>query len=175
MSVIKVLFVCTGNICRSPTAEGVFRKLANDAGVGERFHVGSAGTDGYHEGAKPDPRAIKIAKAHGVSIETLRARRLVNQDYFDFDYMYAMDGGHFYELQNRAPENRKAEIRMFLETASHLKETEVPDPWYGDEKDFQHVYGLIYEGAGTLLAQLIDENRLNDNIIDNDSTKDNAS
>ena len=158
--VIKILFVCTGNICRSPTAEGVFRHLAEKGGMGNIFHIESAGTDSYHEGQKPDARAIKIAKKYGVSLDGQKARRLTKDDYFTFDYIFAMDGGHFYELQEQAPEGRKAKIDMFLRAATGVKETEVPDPWYGSEKDFETVYRLVEEGSKSLLAKLREDHRL---------------
>lgn len=157
--VIKVLFVCTGNICRSPTAEGVFRHLVAEQGLDNRFCVDSAGIDSYHEGEKPDARAIRTAKKRGVEIGSQRARRLSEQDYFEFDYILAMDGGHYYEIQVRAPERRKARIEMFLRSASEVKDTEVPDPWYGNEKDFEDVYALIEKGARALLERLREENK----------------
>lgn len=157
---IKVLFVCTGNICRSPTAEGLFRHMAEQKGLATAFAADSAGTDSYHDGEKPDARAVKVAKKRGVSLAGQKARRLVEKDYFDFDYIYAMDGGHFYEIQKRAPERRKAKIEMFLKSATHLSNTEVPDPWYGTEEDFEQAFSLIEQGVEAILQKLKEEHRL---------------
>ncbi len=158
--VIKILFVCTGNICRSPTAESVFRSLVEKEKLGNVFHVESAGTDSYHEGQPTDPRAVKTAKKGGVTMEARKARRITEKDYFDFDYIFAMDGGHFYEIQERAPQGRKAKIEMFLRSAAGLKELEVPDPWYGTEADFDNVYRLIEEGSKSLLDRLKEDHRI---------------
>lgn len=151
--VIKVLFVCTGNICRSPTAEGVFRHLVHEAGVDGRFHIDSAGTDSYHVGESPDKRAIKIAARHGVSLQGQRARALRAEDFNTFDYLYAMDGGHLFDMQNRAPAGHTAKVELFLSAAGHAAQ-DVPDPWYGDEGDFEQVFSLVHDAAGTLFDNL---------------------
>ena len=152
---IKVLFVCTGNICRSPTAEGVFRHLAGEAGLAQEFHVESAGTEGFHVGEPPDPRSIAMAQRNGVSIEAQRARRLSETDYHDFDHIFAMDSGHYREIEARAPKKYRARLDMFLRGGG-----EVPDPWYGYEKDFNEVYALIHTGAKSLLQQLREEHQV---------------
>jgi protein-tyrosine phosphatase len=157
--VISVLFVCTGNICRSPTAEGVFRHLVEEAGLGAQFRIESAGTDSYHEGAPPDPRAISIAQKNGVSLDGQTARALARGDYNDFDYIFAMDGSHFYELHQRAPKTRRAQIHMFL-GGTRQNSPEVPDPWYGNERDFEHVFQLVDEGARGILAMIRKEHNL---------------
>ena len=158
--VIRILFVCTGNICRSPTAEGVFRHLVEKEGLGTRFQVGSAGTDSYHEGQTPDKRAIKIAKKHGVLIGDQKARALTANDYEAYDYIFAMDGGHFHELKERAPKNHRAKIAMFLTAATHLDKHEVPDPWYGNEKDFEDVFKLVFDGSNALLKKIREDHQL---------------
>src|SRR5262245_34651070 len=99
--VIRILFVCTGNICRSPTAEGVFRHLVEKEGLGGIFQIDSAGTDSYHAGQAPDKRAVKVAKKHGVQIGHQKARALDAKDYDAYDYIFAMDGGHFHEIKER--------------------------------------------------------------------------
>lgn len=151
--VIKVLFVCTGNICRSPTAEGVFRQLAHDAGLESRFHIDSAGTDSYHVGESPDRRAVKIAAHHGVSLQGQRARALKPEDFNSFDYIYAMDGGHLYDMQDRAPAGHSGRIELFLAAAGHQAQ-DVPDPWYGNDADFENVFALVQGAAATLLDNL---------------------
>jgi protein-tyrosine phosphatase len=157
-TVIKLLFVCTGNICRSPTAEGVFRHLAGERGLSARFQADSAGTESYHAGEPPDARAISVAAKRGVRIEDQRARRLAPEDYLTFDYIFAMDFGHFDKIKSRAPGNHKAKIEMFLR-GSNAKNIEVPDPWYGGEKDFENVYTLIEEGVCALLDRLERDHR----------------
>ncbi len=151
--VIKVLFVCTGNICRSPTAEGVFRHLAHQAGIEDRFHIDSAGTDSYHVGESPDKRAVKIAARHGVSLQGQRARALRAEDFNAFDYLFAMDGGHLFDMQNRAPTGHTGKVELFLSAAGHEAQ-DVPDPWYGDEEDFENVFSLVHDAATALFGNL---------------------
>lgn len=134
---ISVLFVCTGNICRSPTAEGVFRHLAEDAGLEDEFRIASSGTESYHVGDPPDARSTRMAAKYGVSLQGQKARHLSAKDYAEFDYIFAMDSGHFSIINTRAPKNARAKIAMFLESG------DVPDPWYGTERDFEHVYALV--------------------------------
>lgn len=150
---LKVLFVCTGNICRSPTAEGVFRHLVTEAGVQDRFHIESAGTDSYHVGEAPDRRAVKIAARHGVSLQGQRARALKPEDFNAFDYLYAMDGGHLFDMQGRAPAGHAGKIELFLAAAGHTAQ-DVPDPWYGTEADFENVFDLIHSASTSLLGRL---------------------
>ena len=149
---VRVLFVCTGNICRSPTAEGVFRNLVLEAGLRDDFHVESAGTESYHAGEPPDARAIAMAQRNGVAIGHQRARPLAEKDFHDFDHIYAMDSGHMREMQARAPKKYRARLDMFLPGGG-----EVPDPWYGNEKHFREAFDLINVGAKSLLRQLREE------------------
>lgn len=151
--VLKLLFVCTGNICRSPTAEGVFRHLAAEAGLADKFRIDSAGTDSYHIGEAPDRRAIKIAARHGVSLQGQRARALRPEDFNAFDYLYAMDGGHLFDMQSRAPEGHTGKISLFLSAAGHEAQ-DVPDPWYGTEADFENVFDLVQGASAQLLGRL---------------------
>lgn len=148
---LRLLFVCTGNICRSPTAEGVFRHLAAEAGLSRRFELDSAGTGSSHVGQHPDPRAISVARDNGVDISGLVARNVKNTDFANFDYILAMDGGHFRQLKAQAPAKARARVRMFLEHG------DVPDPWYGDRIDFVEAYALIADGAAALLDTLARE------------------
>lgn len=156
----RVLFVCTGNICRSPTAEGVLRHRAETAGLGERLHIDSAGTHGYHVGEPPDPRAIHQAALRGYDLQSLRARKLRRHDFADFDLLLAMDRGHLSILQRLAPENGGAKWRLFLDYApkAHARR-EVPDPYYGDLTDYDHALDLIEAGVEGLLQALAQELR----------------
>lgn len=150
---IRVLFVCTGNICRSPTAEGVFRHLVTAAGLEDQFDIASAGTDSYHVGEAPDHRAIKIARENGVDISAQRAQQVKPEDFENYEYIFAMDSSHLQELQRRAPAGSLAHITLFLEA---LEETgdDVPDPWYGNEEDFKRVYAMVDKGARAILQKI---------------------
>lgn len=150
---IRILFVCTGNICRSPTAEGVFRHLAEEAGLGDRFVVDSAGTHEYHIGAPPDSRAMRIALCHGVDISGQRARRVMPEDFTRFDHVIALDQGHKHFMAERFVEGAAVEIRLLMEFAPETGYLDVPDPYDGDEEDFERVYALIETAARNLLAR----------------------
>lgn len=150
---ISVLFVCTGNICRSPTAEGVFRHLVMAAGLEKQFHIDSAGVDSYHVGEAPDKRAVKIARSNGVTLDEQRARGLKPEDFATFDYIYAMDGGHLFDMQQHAPDEAKNKIQLFM-AAAGLGEDDVPDPWYGTDADFEKVFNMVDEGARALLHKI---------------------
>ncbi|MEZ0262079.1 MAG: low molecular weight protein-tyrosine-phosphatase [Alphaproteobacteria bacterium] len=152
---LRVLFVCTGNICRSPTAEGVFRHLAAEAGLNDAFHIESAGTEDYHEGEPPDHRTVKKALEKGVDLSRQRARQVKDADFSGFDYIYAMDSGHHRILTKRAPKASKAKLSMFRADGE-----DVPDPWYGTEKDFENVYVLVHENAGALLKKLREDHKI---------------
>jgi protein-tyrosine phosphatase len=151
---VRVLFVCTGNICRSPTAEGVFRHVVADAGFSRRILSDSAGTHGYHVGDQPDSRAQRAALRRGFDLSDLRARRIGTGDFLEFDYILAMDRGHLHQLERLAPPHGGAELRLFLDYAPGLKGREVPDPYYGGPEDFETVLDLVEEGASGLLAHI---------------------
>ena len=149
-----VLFVCTGNICRSPTAEGVFRHVVEEAGHSENFLIDSAGTHGYHIGTPPDSRAISTAMARGVDISDLRGRRLHNDDFEKFDLILAMDSGHYSIMDRMQPQSSRAEISMFLDFSPGTQMADVPDPYYGDIEDFEQMLDLITTGVDHLFADL---------------------
>ncbi len=140
---VSVLFVCTGNICRSPTAEGVFRHLLREHDLEGKVRVDSAGTDAYHEGEPPDSRTVRVARDNGIEISDLRARRIKKQDFAEFDYIFAMDRGHYDFLLRAAPKEPKARVSLFLEDAGHAELKDVPDPWAGGEEGFLFVFDLI--------------------------------
>lgn len=151
---INVLFVCTGNICRSPTAEGVFKKVVNEHGLAEQFFIDSAGTHDYHTGEAPDKRSQIVAKKHGVNIGSLLARQVVAEDFAKFDYIVAMDHYNIECLKSSCPKNLQKRISLFLSYADNpMLSDEVPDPYYdyGEGDGFQYVYELILEAATGLL------------------------
>jgi protein-tyrosine phosphatase len=154
---VAVLFVCTGNICRSPTAEGVMRKLVAERGYGERIVIDSAGTHGYHEGEPPDPRSIEAALQRGVDLSAQRARRIREGDFSNFDLILAMDRGHARILSRSAPRHGEARIAMFLDYAPHLGASDVPDPYYGGEGGFELVLDMAEAAAAGLLEAIEQE------------------
>ncbi|MBY6264226.1 low molecular weight phosphotyrosine protein phosphatase [Azospirillum sp. 412522] len=151
---LKVLFVCTGNICRSPTAEGMFRQLADRAGFGGRVAADSAGTHSYHVGEPPDPRTVRAALARGVDLSALRARKVAAADFTRFDHILAMDHGHLAQLRRIAPPGATAALRLFLDDAAALAGQEVPDPYYGGPDGFERVLDLCEAGSRALLDRL---------------------
>ncbi len=148
---ISVLFVCMGNICRSPTAEGVFRKLVEDAGLQERVHSDSAGTHAYHAGEGPDRRASEAAARRGFSLDNIRARRVSKADFLTFDYILAMDRENLSILEDLAGETQQPKVRLFLEFARSAPEREVPDPYYGGLSGFEKVLDLVEDASQGLL------------------------
>jgi protein-tyrosine phosphatase len=151
---VKVLFVCTGNICRSPTAEGVFRAFVRDAGLDGRIATDSAGTTGYHVGEGPDRRSQAAAKRRGFDLSDLRARRVTAGDFHRFDYVLAMDRGHLAQLQRMAPPDSTAEVRLFMDYAPDAPAREVPDPYYGEGSHFDEVLDLVEAASRGLLEHI---------------------
>jgi len=147
-----------GNICRSPTAEGVFRHMVEEAGLADAIRVDSAGTHAYHIGEPPDRRASEAALRRGFSMSELQARRVADADFEDYDLIIAMDNDNVTELRTRAPEEHHSKIRLFLEFSSR-KETEVPDPYYGGAAGFERVLDLVEESAQGLLDVIRQEQR----------------
>jgi len=148
---VRILFVCTGNICRSPTAVGVLRKLAADRGLAGRIEVESAGTNGYHTGEPPDERSIEAAARRGFDLSDQRARRVREADYADFDLILGMDRGHRRMLKRAAPANMRARLGLLLDYAPQLGKTDVPDPYYGGGDGFEVVLDLVEAAAAGLL------------------------
>jgi protein-tyrosine phosphatase len=157
MSEIKektsVLFVCMGNICRSPTAEGVFRHHVEQAGLGKHIVVDSAGTHAYHVGDPPDRRAKAAAERRGIALGGLRARRVSDEDFEQFDYIVAMDMDNLERLKEQSPPEHQSKVRLFLEFSS-AQEREVPDPYYGGASGFERVLDLVEEASRGLLETL---------------------
>lgn len=149
-----VLFVCLGNICRSPMAEGVFRHLCDQAGVAEKIVTDSAGTGNWHIGNPPDPRAIQAAAQRNIDISNLRARQVKDEDFLSFDHVFAMDRNNLSTLLSRSPADAPAAIRLFLEPAK-LHMNEVPDPYYGGDDGFDPVLELIEAGSAAILQEIM--------------------
>jgi protein-tyrosine phosphatase len=153
-AMIGVLFVCTGNICRSPTAEGVFRAQVARAGLTDRIAVDSAGTHAYHVGEPPDARASAAARTRGIALDDLRGRQVTAADFTRFDWILAMDRGHLRLLEALRPAEATAALRLFLEFAPALGRQDVPDPYYGGQDGFERVLDMIEAGSRGLLAHL---------------------
>ena len=151
---IKVLLVCTGNICRSPTAEGVFRALVETEGLGARITTDSAGTSGFHVGEAPDRRSAAAARKRGVELCELRARKVKAGDFDAFDLVLAMDRSHLQLLRQMCPKGREDRVRMFLDFAPELGITDVPDPYYGAGDGFERVLDMVEAGSRGLLAHI---------------------
>jgi protein-tyrosine phosphatase len=148
---LGVLFVCTGNICRSPTAEAVFRKLVADAGLSKAILTDSAGTHGYHIGEPPDPRAQASAAGRGYDLSALRARRVERADFQRFDLIVAMDRGHLAALSRIADSFAAGKLKLMMSYASRFTDKDVPDPYYGGPQDFERVLDMIEDAARGLL------------------------
>ena len=153
MEKTSVLFVCMGNICRSPTAEGVFRHHVDSAGLSENIEIDSAGTHAYHVGEPPDRRARAAAERRGMSLDGIQARRVDATDFERFDYIIAMDEDNLYRLRQEAPDEHRAKLRLFLEFSTGV-ETEVPDPYYGGTAGFERVLDLVDDASRGLLEAL---------------------
>lgn len=150
----RVLFVCMGNICRSPTAEAVVRDFAHRAAEGLALELDSAGTHGFHAGDPPDERAIEAARRRGIDMSALRARKVETLDFERFDLVLAMDEAVYGRLAGIAPREHAGRLRLFLEYAPELGLRDVPDPYYGGPAGFEEVLDLVEAGARGLVAAL---------------------
>lgn len=154
---ISVLFVCLGNICRSPTAEGIFRRLIRERGYEDRIHVDSAGTSDYHIDEAPDPRAIAKAQRSGIDISGLRGRQVARRDFETFDYVLAMDAENLDDLLRRCPGKYQHRVRLLMEFAPDARVRSVPDPYFGGADGFDQVYELIEAASEGLLETIARE------------------
>ncbi len=151
---VRVLFVCLGNICRSPLAEGVFRDMVTRAGLIEKIQIDSAGTHAYHVGDPPDPRALEAALRRGIDIGTLQGRKAARRDFEVFDYILAMDRENHANLLAICPHGLEHKLRLFLEFAPDRPEQEVPDPYYGGANGFERVLDMVEEASRGLLDDI---------------------
>lgn len=151
---VKVLFVCMGNICRSPTAEGVFRAKVQAAGLTDRILIDSAGTHDYHIGKAPDNRTQQAALKRGYDLSPLRGRQVTAQDFLAFDYVLAMDLANLAILQRLRPAHANSHLGLFLAYARSHSQREVPDPYYGGAAGFERVLDMVEDAAEGLLAHV---------------------
>lgn len=150
----RILFVCTGNICRSPTAEGVARHVIDTSGLHALVEVDSAGTHGYHVGETPDPRTRKAAARRGYHLDSLVARRLEIADFQRFDLLLAMDRGHYESMLRMSPQVYHPKVDLFMRYARSFDIDEVPDPYYGGENGFEAVLDMCEDAVDGLFASL---------------------
>ena len=156
---MKILFVCLGNICRSPTAEGVFRAIAARDAPELAIEVDSAGTAGYHIGEPPDARTRQAARRRGYDLSPLRARIVEPSDFENFDLILAMDRENLSVLHHRAPAHARERVRLLLEFAPDATVTEVPDPYYGGPNGFEEVLDLVEAATHGLIQHLRQQSR----------------
>ncbi|MDH3537800.1 MAG: low molecular weight phosphotyrosine protein phosphatase [Gammaproteobacteria bacterium] len=150
---VRVLFVCMGNICRSPTAHGVFQALVDAHGLGSSIQVDSAGTHSYHSGNPPDPRSQATARKRGLDLSGLRARRFESSDFIDFDYLLAMDNANLADMLVIRPADASASAELMLKYSDRYRESEIPDPYFGND-GFELVFDMIDDASRGLLRQI---------------------
>ncbi|MCK0069204.1 low molecular weight protein-tyrosine-phosphatase [Kordiimonas laminariae] len=157
---VAVLFVCMGNICRSPMAEGTFRDAVKSNGLEAQFMIDSAGTTGYHAGEAPDPRARETSKKNGIDIGGQRSRKVTQSDFEEFDYILAMDEDNMSDLFSHCPQEHQHKITLFLSHAPHLPINEMPDPYYGHDRGFDMCFNAAVDASDGLLNLIKKEQSL---------------
>ncbi|MEC7491057.1 MAG: low molecular weight protein-tyrosine-phosphatase [Pseudomonadota bacterium] len=150
----RVLFVCTGNICRSPTAAGIFQMLVDNGGLSDQIETDSAGIGSWHSGEAPDPRSMETALRRGIDISAQQARTVRPDDFEQFNLVLAMDLSHFSALKDLCPKPLAARIRMFTDFTPRAAGQDVPDPYHGGDYGFERVFDMIETGAKGLLAEI---------------------
>jgi protein-tyrosine phosphatase len=157
---IQVLFVCMGNICRSPTAHGVFEALVKANGLADQIVVDSAGTHAYHVGEQPDGRSQQTALAKGIDLSYQRARKVHQDDMYQYDYIIAMDRSNYRDLAAMCPNGLGKKLHLFLDFAHELQEDEVPDPYYGGKRGFENVFNMVELASEGLLDDIRIKHRI---------------
>lgn len=157
---VSVLFVCLGNICRSPTAHGVFEQRAAEQGLADKITVDSSGTGDWHVGHEPDSRSMAAAAKRGYDLSALRARQVIAADFSSFDYILAMDHSNLSDLQAMSPANYAGELALFLHYGKNCSTEEVPDPYYGSGDGFNRVLDLVEEASEGLLQHIVQKHKL---------------
>jgi protein-tyrosine phosphatase len=152
----RVLFVCTGNICRSPLGEALFKKHVRERGLEDSYQADSAGTHGWHEGEPADPRTIRVGERHGVDVDS-NARALVGSDFERFDVLVAMDRGHLREMRRRCPEPFTGKLRLMRDYDERGSDKDVPDPYYGGPSGFEEIHAILDRCCASLLDALLHE------------------
>jgi protein-tyrosine phosphatase len=156
---VRVLFVCMGNICRSPTAHAVFRQQVLKAGLSDQIEIDSAGTHGYHIGNPPDARATATARQRGIEMSDLSARQVAGADFTQFDYIVAMDKDNMRLLKASCPQGEQQRLSLMLDWATGWGD-EVPDPYYGGDAGFEHVFDMLTDACRSLLAAIVSRHGL---------------
>jgi len=152
---VRVLFVCLGNICRSPLAEGVFRHLVEEEGLADRFEIASAGTGPWHVGEQPDPRMRSTARRRGIDISGQRGRQLQRKDLHHFDHVFVMDKHNLHDTLSLDPDgDHGTRVRLFREFDPHPEEYQVPDPYTGGQEGFDRVYEIVERTARRILDRM---------------------
>jgi len=157
---VRVLFVCMGNICRSPTAQGIFRKLLQREGLVGMVETDSAGTHGYHLGQPPDPRAQQTALRRGVDVSDLRARLVEPEDFSRFEYVLVMDQDNYHNVARICPAGEEHKLFLFMDYAPEFRTREVPDPYYGGSSGFDRVFDMLEAASEGLLKEIKDKSLL---------------
>lgn len=157
---VSVLFVCLGNICRSPTAHAVFRHRVDQAGLSNQIKVDSCGTAHWHVGEPPDSRSTAEAAERGYDMTTLRGRQLQTSDFSDFNYILAMDMANLSNVQVQCPSDYEGHLGLFLDFAESINEREVPDPYYGGDEGFGEVLNMVETASDALLEAIVKSGRL---------------
>ncbi|SFR59874.1 low molecular weight protein-tyrosine-phosphatase [Thiomicrospira sp. ALE5] len=151
---VGVLFICMGNICRSPTAHAVFRKLVNEAGLADRIVIDSAGTHAYHIGNPPDERSMATAAKRSIPMADLRARKVDFSDFYEFDYLLVMDEYNHQLVTELGPREELHRVSYLLDYAPEVRRKDVPDPYYGGSKGFEQVFDMVEKACQNLLAEI---------------------
>ena len=154
MKPVRILFVCLGNICRSPLGEGIMGHIAEREGLSDRVEVDSAGTAAYHSGERPDPRSVEIARQNGIDISSQRARQIRAEDLSAFDYIFAMDRSNLRGIQSLEESGDTAAIELLLSYGEDPSVQDVPDPYYGGPGGFDRVYSLVFDACEKFMASM---------------------